>query len=69
MAGSAIEPDTVADQHLPEWWAYPEHCEDGHPWRPGSVIVSWLEDEMISDGGIVLVSCGVAGCAKVWSRS
>jgi hypothetical protein len=26
---------------LPSWWAYPEHCDHGHLWGPGKVMVSW----------------------------
>jgi len=25
----------------PDWWPYPERCENGHEWRHGRVLVSW----------------------------
>ena len=25
----------------PDWWFYPEQCENGHEWGPGRVLVSW----------------------------
>lgn len=27
---------------LPDWWTYPTCCANGHQWRPGRVIVSWM---------------------------
>ena len=25
----------------PAWWFYPEQCENGHPWAPGLISVSF----------------------------
>ena len=30
----------MTDAVLVDWWAYPEHCANGHPWGPGKVAVS-----------------------------
>lgn len=58
----------------PEWWCYPERCENGHEWGPGRIIVSWsLCDcppaqaaSTAGPAGHVAVYCQAAGCRSVW---
>ncbi len=26
----------------PDWWCYPERCQNGHEWAPGLITVSWV---------------------------
>jgi hypothetical protein len=26
----------------PDWWCYPEACQNGHEWGPGLITVSWV---------------------------
>jgi hypothetical protein len=57
------------DQRLPYWWTYPTACENGHPWGPGKVIVSWQPCEcdparkaQSRGPGHRVVECRTKGC-------
>jgi hypothetical protein len=26
----------------PDWWCYPQRCQNGHEWGPGLITVSWV---------------------------
>jgi len=61
----------------PDWWCYPEHCQNGHEWGPGLIIVSWSLCDCApavatSGGGAsghLPVYCAAApGCRSVWYR-
>jgi len=63
---------------LPDWWQYPAACEQGHPWGPGRVIVSWMHchcgPAVAAAGGRgppghLAVFCNASpGCRSVWFR-
>jgi hypothetical protein len=40
------QPLTSSNQPIdvlrPDWWTYPDECQQGHPRGPGRVIVSWM---------------------------
>ena len=63
----------------PGWWSehYPEHCEHGHDWGPGRVIVAWrscrCDPAVAAAGGRgsvghVTVSCRAEGCKSIWYK-
>ncbi len=63
----------------PDWWCYPERCQNGHEWGLGLITVSWvLCDLPTSHGragasrwgpaGHMAVFCNVKGCRSVWYR-
>ena len=59
----------------PDWWLYPERCENGHEWGPGRVLVSWerchcagaraAHPERYAWGNRT-VACREPGCGSVW---
>jgi hypothetical protein len=52
------------------WSSIPAECRLHHPWRPGTVTVSWeaceCEPAQGARGGHIKVACGAAGCTEVW---
>jgi len=64
----------------PDWWRYPERCQNGHEWGPGLITVSWVlcdcppamaARERVGGGpaGHMAVFCNAApGCRSVWYR-
>ena len=61
----------------PDWWCYPERCQNGHEWGPGLITVSWVlcdcpAAQAASGGGAarhMAVFCNAApGCRSVWYR-
>jgi hypothetical protein len=65
---------------LPDWWCYPERCQNGHEWGPGLITVSWVlcdcppapaARERAGGGpaGHMAVFCNAAPkCRSVWYR-
>ena len=63
------------DVQRPAWWCYPLECANGHPWGPGTIIVSWLPCDcaparaLRSHGpGHQVVYCQAEGCRSVWYK-
>jgi len=64
------------DVERPAWWCYPLECENGHPWGPGRIIVSWTLCDCApalavgTQGltGHLVVYCRTEGCRSVWYR-
>jgi hypothetical protein len=65
----------VMSVRRPDWWCYPQRCENGHEWGPGRVLVSWERcwcpgaqtlhpDRAI--WGHFTVACRAPGCRWVW---
>jgi hypothetical protein len=64
----------------PDWWCYPERCQNGHEWGPGLITVSWVlcdcppaqavrERAGGGPAGHMAVFCNAApGCRSVWYR-
>jgi MarR family transcriptional regulator, organic hydroperoxide resistance regulator len=57
----------------PTWWSYPAHCQVGHPWAPGLVIVGWMPCDCPAalrepGHGHLWVRCRAAGCREIWYR-
>jgi hypothetical protein len=64
----------------PDWWCYPERCQNGHEWGSGLITVSWVlcdcppaqaTRERVGGGpaGHMAVFCNAApGCRSVWYR-
>src|ERR1700722_10945701 len=57
----------------PKWWSYPEHCQAGHPWGPGRVIVGWMPCDCPAAArepghGHLWVRCRAEGCREIWYR-
>jgi hypothetical protein len=59
----------------PDWWFYPEQCENGHEWGPHRVLVGWqrchcagarAEYEDVAVQGHLTVECRVPGCRSKW---
>ena len=55
----------------PDWWQYPHHCQHGHEWGPGRVIVGWMPCDcpgaMTEPGrGHLWVRCRADGCPAIW---
>ena len=59
----------------PDWWYYPEQCENGHEWAPGLVLVSFtrchcppVQAAYGETGGLghLTVACAVPGCSSTW---
>jgi len=52
------------------WSCIPLQCRLGHPWRPGTVTISWDPCEcgpaQAARGGHVRVTCGAPRCSEVW---
>ena len=59
----------------PDWWFYPEQCENGHEWGPDRVLVVWQRclcpgaqtlhpDRAI--WGHFTVTCRDPGCRSAW---
>jgi len=50
--------------------SFPEQCRMRHPWRPGTVTLTWepceCEAAQSARGGHIKVSCAAPGCAEVW---
>jgi hypothetical protein len=53
----------------PNWWCYPERCQNGHEWAPGRIIVSWQPcecgpavAEREHGPGHLVVHCQAPGC-------
>ena len=55
----------------PDWWYYPEQCQNGHEWGPGRVLVSWERCNCAGaqtahpedhSWGHTTVECGEPGC-------
>jgi hypothetical protein len=48
----------------------PVACRLHHPWRPGTVTVSWEPCEcaaaQAARGGHIRVACRAPGCSEVW---
>lgn len=55
-------------QRLSEWWDLPTQCENGHPWGPGRVIVSWQGCcySLEPFAGHRVARCRTEGCGSVW---
>jgi hypothetical protein len=56
----------------PDWWTYPDECQEGHPWGPGRVIVSWMpcacdpaQKAQDRGPGHRVVECRTKGCRSV----
>jgi hypothetical protein len=54
---------------LPDWWTYPTCCANGHGWRPGRVIVSWMpclcapaREAQEKGPGHRVIACRAPGC-------
>jgi hypothetical protein len=65
----------MEERKPPAWWFYPLQCEQGHPWAPGKVLVSYVFCECPpvraaygdQDGiGHLTVQCGEPGCRSKW---
>jgi hypothetical protein len=63
----------------PDWWCYPERCQNGHEWGPGLITVSWVlcdcppaqavrERAGGGPAGHMAVFCNVKGCRSAWYR-
>jgi len=55
----------------PAWWPYPDHCQAGHPWGPGRVIVGWSPCDCpgaltLPGRGHLVVRCRTTGCTSAW---
>jgi len=59
----------------PAWWSYPEQCEHGHEWGPGTVIVSFERCDCgpvlaaypeRGSRGHLTVACREPGCRSTW---
>jgi hypothetical protein len=52
------------------WPGFPEECRSHHPWRPGTVIITWEPCDcpaaQAARGGHIKVACDVPTCAEVW---
>src|SRR5579875_3144895 len=56
-----------------EWWSFPLRCRNGHPWRPGTVTVSWIpcrcpSAQAEAGRGHMTVRCGAPGCPESWYK-
>jgi hypothetical protein len=57
----------------PDWWCYPERCQNGHDSGPGRITVSWVlcdcppaQDRAGGPAGHMAVFCNAApGCRPV----
>jgi hypothetical protein len=59
-------------QGQPAIWSFiPLQCRLHHPWRPGTVTITWdpceCEPAQAARGGHVKVTCGSPRCSEVWS--
>jgi hypothetical protein len=49
---------------------FPEECRSHHPWRPGTVNLSWEPCDCpaakAARGGHIKVYCGTPGCQEIW---
>jgi hypothetical protein len=63
----------------PDWWCYPERCQNGHEWGPGLITVSWVlcdcppaeaaRERAGGPAGHMAVFCNASpGCRSVWYR-
>lgn len=52
------------------WSSIPAECRLRHPWRPGTVMISWepceCEPAQHARGGHIKVACAAASCTEVW---
>jgi hypothetical protein len=52
------------------WSSIPAECRLRHPWRPGTITISWeaceCEAAQRARGGHIKVACATAGCTEVW---
>ena len=59
-------------QQQPEWPGFPGQCRAHHPWRPGTVRISWEPCDCPPArefrGGHITIECGAPGCREVWQR-
>jgi hypothetical protein len=58
-------------QGQPAIWSFiPLQCRLHHPWRPGTVTITWdpceCEPAQAARGGHVKVTCGSPRCTEVW---
>jgi hypothetical protein len=64
---TSVEQDKQSD-----WLAFPLECRAHHPWRPGTVTISWepcgCPPAQAARGGHLKVACGEPGCTEVWWR-
>ena len=65
----------MADVWRPDWWTYPVHCQHGHPWGPGRVIVAWspcdcapARAQQLKGPGHLTVRCRAEGCTSIWYK-
>jgi hypothetical protein len=61
------------DVRLPWWWDYATECENGHPWGPGRVIVSWMpchcdpaRAAQPRGSGHRVIACRTPGCSSAF---
>jgi hypothetical protein len=59
--------------HRPNWWCYPERCQNGHEWGPGRIIVAWqpcecapAQAEREHGPGHLVVHCQAPECRSAW---
>lgn len=38
LSVSGERPAVLLRAWRPDWWAYPTHCQQRHPWGPGRVL-------------------------------
>jgi hypothetical protein len=54
------------------WPGFPEQCRSRHPWRPGTVTVSWEPCDcpaaQAARGGHIEVACDAPGCQELWQK-
>jgi hypothetical protein len=82
LADAASESYTRSNRAMvwrPDWWCYPERCQNGHEWGPGLITVSWVlcdcppaqaaRGRAGARRGTWRCFCNAApGCLSVWCR-
>jgi hypothetical protein len=62
--------NAMVQERQPMSAAIPLACRLHHPWRPGTVAVSWEPCDcaaaQAARGGHIRVACGAVGCSEVW---
>jgi hypothetical protein len=64
--------NSMTQERRPDWPGFPEECRSHHPWKPGTVAITWEPCDcpaaQAARGGHVEVACGMHGCREVWQK-
>ena len=70
MKCAGLDAEAMAQAQSGRWLPFPEACRSHHPWRPGTVTISWepcdCEAARAARGGHLKVACNAPGCHELW---